>query len=180
MRAWARMFPHIWRYSTVFCAQMLVNASLHQSALSWRWLTTVICAQTFRQDDPCPQKTKAFKASNVLCDLGSVVCATTGVFCENCTVASHYVSIWFAFLLAMKSLIFFGHFFFIFNSAWLCQQSSWNRNLSVVCRPSVRRPSVRVAMISEPNSRISFKIWLLLPLSHTLGRFFFCFDFIFF
>ncbi len=25
---------------------------------------------------------------------------------------------------------------FIFSSAWLCQQSSWNRNSSVVCRPS--------------------------------------------
>ncbi len=59
MRAWARMFSHIWRYSTVFCAQMLVNASLLQSAPSWRWLTTVICAQTFRQDDPCPQKISA-------------------------------------------------------------------------------------------------------------------------
>ena len=39
----------------------------------------------------------------------------------------------------------------IFSSAWRCQQSSWNRNLSVV------RPSVRVAIISEPNARISFK-----------------------
>ncbi len=27
----------------------------------------------------------------------------------------------------------------IFSSAWLCQQSSWNLNLSVVCRPSVVR-----------------------------------------
>ncbi len=47
--------------------------------------------------------------------------------------------------------------FCIFSSAWLCQQSSRNRNLSVVCRPSVVRPSVRVAIISEPNARISFK-----------------------
>ncbi len=38
---------------------------------------------------------------------------------------------------------------------------------------SVRRPSsVRVAIFSEPNARISFKFWLLLPLSHTLGLFF--------
>ncbi len=44
----------------------------------------------------------------------------------------------------------------IFSSAWLCQQSSWNRNLSVVCRPSVH-PSVRVAIISELSARISFK-----------------------
>ncbi len=57
----------------------------------------------------------------------------------------------------------------IFSSAWLCQQSSWNRNLSVVCRPSSVRPSVRVAIISEPNARISFKFWLLLPLDHALG-----------
>ncbi len=28
--------------------------------------------------------------------------------------------------------------------------------------------SVRVAIISEPNARISFKFWLLLPLGHTL------------
>ncbi len=31
--------------------------------------------------------------------------------------------------------------------------------------------SVRVAIISEPNTRISFKFWLLLPLCHTLGLF---------
>ena len=31
----------------------------------------------------------------------------------------------------------------IFSSAWLCQQSSWNHNLSVVRRPSVRRSFVR-------------------------------------
>ncbi len=36
----------------------------------------------------------------------------------------------------------------------------------------VRLSSVRVAIISEPNARISFKFWLLLPLSHTPGRFF--------
>ena len=55
----------------------------------------------------------------------------------------------------------------LFSSAWLCQQSSWNRNSSVV-RPSV----VRVAIISEPNTRISFEFWLLLLLSHTLALFF--------
>ena len=62
--------------------------------------------------------------------------------------------------------------FSIFSSAWLCQQSSWNRNMSVVCRPSsVRRPTVRVAIISEPSAWISCKFWLLLPLSHTLAPF---------
>ncbi len=30
----------------------------------------------------------------------------------------------------------------------------------------VSLPSVRVAIISEPNARISFKFWLLLPLDH--------------
>ena len=50
-----------------------------------------------------------------------------------------------------------------FSPAWLWQHSSWNRNRSFfVC----------VAIISEPNARISFKIWLLLPLGHTLGRLF--------
>ncbi len=44
-----------------------------------------------------------------------------------------------------------------FSSAWLCQQSSWNRNLSVARRLSVRPSVVRVAIISEPNARISFK-----------------------
>ncbi len=53
----------------------------------------------------------------------------------------------------------------IFSSAWLCQKSSWNRNLSVV------RPSVRVAIISELNARISFKFWMWLPLGDTLGLF---------
>ena len=42
------------------------------------------------------------------------------------------------------------------------------RRLSSVRRP----PSVRVVIISEPNARISFKFWLLLPLTHTLGCFF--------
>ncbi len=37
-----------------------------------------------------------------------------------------------------------------FSSAWLCQQSSWNRNLSVVC------PCVRVAIIAEPTAQIFF------------------------
>ncbi len=40
-----------------------------------------------------------------------------------------------------------------------------------VRRLSSVRPSVRVAFISEPNAWISFKFWLLLPLSYTLGRF---------
>ncbi len=61
MWAWACTFPYIWLYSTAFCAQMLVNASLCQSALSSRKLQTVICTQTFRQDDPFPQKTNNSK-----------------------------------------------------------------------------------------------------------------------
>ncbi len=34
----------------------------------------------------------------------------------------------------------------------------------------VRRPYVHVAMISEPNARISFSFWLLLPLGHAFER----------
>ncbi len=34
----------------------------------------------------------------------------------------------------------------------------------------VRRPSVLVTIISEPNARISVKFWLLLPLGYTLGH----------
>ncbi len=45
----------------------------------------------------------------------------------------------------------------IFGSAWLCQQSSWYGTLFVVSCQSVRRPSVRVATISEPITQISFK-----------------------
>ncbi len=57
----------------------------------------------------------------------------------------------------------------VFSSAWLCQQSSWNQNSSivrrlssVVCRPSsvVRRPSVRpsvASIISEVIAWITFK-----------------------
>ncbi len=41
-----------------------------------------------------------------------------------------------------------------------------------ICPSSVVRPSVHVAITSEPNARIFFKFWLLLLLSHTLGRFF--------
>ena len=42
-----------------------------------------------------------------------------------------------------------------------------------ICPSSVvrRPPSVRVTIISEPNAQISFKFWLLLPLSHMLGSF---------
>ena len=60
-----------------------------------------------------------------------------------------------------KFFVFFFFFFFgggfkllFFSSAWLFQQSSWNRNLSVIYRRSssaVRR-SVCVAIISEPNA----------------------------
>ncbi len=64
------------------------------------------------------------------------------------------------------------------SSAWLCQQSSWNRYLSVsLCRniyigsawlcqqsPWNQNLSVRVSIISEPNARIAFKFWLLFPL----------------
>ncbi len=39
------------------------------------------------------------------------------------------------------------------------------RNLSVF-RPS----SVRVAIMSEPNARVSLKFWLSLSLGHRLGR----------
>ncbi len=53
----------------------------------------------------------------------------------------------------------------IISSAWLCQQSSCNCNLSI-CRPS----SVHDTIISEPNALISFKFWWLLPLSHTPGH----------
>ena len=52
-----------------------------------------------------------------------------------------------------------------FSTVSLCQQRSWYGTL--VCRAS----SFRVAIISEPNTRISFKFWLFLPLGHTLTRF---------
>ncbi len=43
-----------------------------------------------------------------------------------------------------------------------------------VRRPlSFRRPSVRVAIISEPKARIYFNVCLLVPLGHTPGLFFF-------
>ncbi len=57
----------------------------------------------------------------------------------------------------------------IFSSAWLCQQRSWYRTFA-------HRLSVRVAIISELNTRISFKFWLLLPLGHTLELFFLIFN----
>ncbi len=44
----------------------------------------------------------------------------------------------------------------------------------------VHRPSVHVAIISEPNARISFKFLLLLPLSYKLGLFFLIFEIFFF
>ena len=50
----------------------------------------------------------------------------------------------------------------------------------VICPSFVCRPSVRVAIISESNARISFKFWLLLLLGHMLRQFFFIFWNIFF
>ncbi len=35
----------------------------------------------------------------------------------------------------------------------------------------LHHPSIRVAIISEPNAQISFKFCLLLPLGHVHGRF---------
>ena len=52
----------------------------------------------------------------------------------------------------------------ICSSTWLCQQSWWNRNLSVL-----------VTIISVPNIQISFKFQYLLPLGHMVVLF--CFDF---
>ncbi len=46
------------------------------------------------------------------------------------------------FFQTLNFLLIFPHKILIFSSAWLCQQSSWNRNSSVVRRPSVVRPSV--------------------------------------
>ncbi len=50
----------------------------------------------------------------------------------------------------------------IFSSAWPCQQSSWNRNSSII------RPCV-ASIISEPIAWIllfSFKFWFMLSLAH--------------
>ncbi len=74
----------------------------------------------------------------------------------------------------------------IWSSDWLWQQSWWNRFFPSSVRPSVhpvrlssvRALSVRVANISEPNTRISLTFWLSLPLGH--GRFFFFFILFFF
>ncbi len=49
------------------------------------------------------------------------------------------------------------------------------------CPSSVVHPSVVcVAIISEPNAWISFKLWLLLPLGHTQRAFFDFFNFFFY
>ena len=59
-----------------------------------------------------------------------------------------------------------------FTSAWMCQQSSWHGNLSVVCRPSFRRPCrdyLRVYWVDF------FQFQLLLALGHMPRHF--CFQF---
>ena len=48
-----------------------------------------------------------------------------------------------------------------FSSAWLCQQNSWNRNLSVARASSVRTSVSQLSV--NLNARISFKFWSLLP-----------------
>ncbi len=62
----------------------------------------------------------------------------------------------------------------IFSSAWLCQQSSWNRNSSVVRPPSLR-PSVCGIDYLWSYCMDFFQIYLWLPLDHMPRRFFFCF-----
>ena len=64
-----------------------------------------------------------------------------------------------------------------FSSAWLCQQRSWNWNLSVVRLSSVH-PSVSQFSLNL-SAQISFKFWLLLPLGYTLRQFFFSLFFLF-
>ncbi len=54
----------------------------------------------------------------------------------------------------------------IFCPAWLCQQSSWNRNLSVV------RPSVSQLSLDLMHGFLSIFGCCFLSLSHTLGCFF--------
>ncbi len=53
------------------------------------------------------------------------------------------------------------------SSAWLCQQSSCNRNSSVVGRPSARRPSVCGIYYLSTYC----KFWFLFPLGHMPRRF---------
>ncbi len=54
-----------------------------------------------------PAKDKNTRSVNVLCDLGSVVCATAGAFCENCTVTFKFRP-WF-FLSGGRQIIFVSH-----------------------------------------------------------------------
>ena len=55
-------------------------------------------------------------------------------------------------------------------------ETSRKKPFAAIASPAISKvsnscPSVRIAIISEPNVRISFKFWLLLSLCHTLGCF---------
>ncbi len=57
------------------------------------------------------------------------------------------------------------YFFSLFSPAWICEQRSWNWNLSVVCRLSVRRPPVP-SIICELRFLSNFSCcfpWVILP-----------------
>ncbi len=71
---------HIPANMTVFDGLLRTNAGKFYFKSICVFLTI-----TFRQDDPCPQRTKTSQGSHVICEFGSVVCATAGAFCENCS-----------------------------------------------------------------------------------------------
>ncbi len=86
------------------------------------------------------------------------------VTCHNghghwCRLLKHT---WYLPLLDYWHFLFFA-WCYIFSSAWLCQQNSWKRNLSVVCHPY--QSSVRPchSFLWSYYARISSKFWLLLP-----------------
>ena len=73
-RSNASRFPNFWRYSTVLCMQILVDARRFLTIVYIRCMSTLSLPA---KDENLP---------NDLYEFDSVACATAGAFCENCSV----------------------------------------------------------------------------------------------
>ena len=81
--------------------------------------------------------------------------------------------------LLMSFLLSGPHVFWIFSSAWQCQQSSWNRNLSIPVRPSTVHPSVLQLSLNLMHRFLS-KFGCFRPGTYAMTEFWFFFSFLFF
>ncbi len=85
---WTEKFNwlHFWGYSMVHCSQTMLMLVYVVTLRSLDDSLKLLCARKLSDMTIHLCKDETFKASNVQCDFGSVVCTTSWAFCENCTV----------------------------------------------------------------------------------------------